>query len=99
MKMAFVVCNEVYTARVMEILEKIGIDYYTRWEQVKGKGHGTEAHLGTRSFPGVNTMLMIAFTDQPLLETLIGNINETNTGIARPDDRIRLFQIPLERIV
>ena len=34
MKMAFVVCNEVYTARVMEILEKIGIDYYTRWEQV-----------------------------------------------------------------
>jgi nitrogen regulatory protein PII len=99
MKMAFVVCNEVYTARVMEILEKIGIDYYTRWEQVKGKGHGTEAHLGTRSFPGVNTMLMIAFTDQPLLETLIDHINETNRGIARPDDRIRLFQVPLERIV
>jgi nitrogen regulatory protein PII len=99
MKMAFVVCNEVYTARVMEILEKIGIDYYTRWEQVKGKGHGTEAHLGTRSFPGVNTMLMIAFTDQPALETLIENINETNKGIARPDDRIRLFQVPLERIV
>ena len=99
MKMAFVVCNEVYTARVMEILEKIGIDYYTRWEQVKGKGHGTEAHLGTRSFPGVNTMLMIAFTDQPALETLIENIDETNKGIARPDDRIRLFQVPLERIV
>ena len=97
--MAFVVCNEVYTARVMEILEKIGIDYYTRWEQVKGKGHGTEAHLGTRSFPGMNTMLMIAFTDQPALETLIENINETNKGIARPDDRIRLFQVPLERIV
>jgi hypothetical protein len=99
MKMAFVVCNEVYTARVMEILEKNGIDYYTRWEQVKGKGHGTEAHLGTRSFPGVNTMLMIAFPDQPALETLIENINETNRGIARPDDHIRLFQIPLERIV
>lgn len=99
MKMAFVVCNEVYTARVMEILEKIGIDYYTRWEQVKGKGHGTEAHLGTRSFPGVNTMLMIAFTDQPALEMLIDHINETNKGIARDDDHIRLFQVPLDRIV
>ena len=99
MKMAFVVCNEVYTARVMEILEKIGIDYYTRWEQVKGKGHGTEAHLGTRSFPGVNTMLMIAFTDQPLLESLIDHIGETNKAIGRADDRIRLFQVPLERIV
>ena len=99
MKMAFVVCNEVYTARVMEILEKLGIDYYSRWEQVKGKGHGTEAHLGTRSYPGVNTMLMIAFTDQPALDGLIGKITETNGAIARPDDRVRLFQVPLERIV
>ena len=99
MKMAFVVCNEVYTARVMEILAKNGIDYYTRWEQVMGKGHGTEAHLGTRSFPGVNTMLMIAFTDQPALETLIEGISEANKGIARSDDHIRLFQIPLDRIV
>jgi len=99
MKMAFVVCNEVYTARVMEILEKNGIDYYTRWEQVKGKGHGTEAHLGTRSFPGVNTMLMIAFTDQPALEILIENITEANRGITRADDHIRLFQVPLDRMV
>ncbi len=99
MKLAFIVCNEVYTARVMEVLEKIGIDYYTRWEQVKGKGHGTEAHLGTRSFPGVNTMLMIAFTDQDALQALIENIGETNKGITRPDDRIRLFQLPLERMV
>ncbi len=99
MKMAFLVCNEVYTSRVMEVLEKNGIDYYTRWEQVKGKGHGTEAHLGTRSFPGVNTMLMIAFTDHDALQQLIDNIAETNKGIARSDDRIRLFQVPLERIV
>jgi nitrogen regulatory protein PII len=99
MKMAFIVCNEVYTTRVMEVLEKNGIDYYTRWEQVKGKGHGTEAHLGTRSFPGVNTMLMIAFTDHDALQQLIENIGETNKGIARADDRIRLFQVPLERMV
>jgi len=99
MKMAFVVCNEVYTSRVMEMLEKLGIDYYSRWEQVKGKGHGTEAHLGTRSYPGVNTMLMIAFTDQPALDGLIARITETNDTIARPDDRVRLFQVPLERMV
>jgi hypothetical protein len=47
----------------------------------------------------MNTMLMIAFTDQPALEALIDHINETNRGIARADDRIRLFQVPLERIV
>lgn len=99
MKLAFVVCNDVYTSRVMEVLEKNGIDYYTRWEHVKGKGHGTEAHLGTRSFPGVNSMLMIGFHDHAALQSLIDNLVETNKGIARPDDHIRLFQVPLERIV
>ena len=47
----------------------------------------------------MNTMLMIAFTDQPALEALIDHISETNKAIGRADDRIRLFQVPLERIV
>ncbi len=97
--MAFLVCNEVVSPRVMKLLEKAGIDYYTRWEQVKGKGHGTDPHLGTRSFPGTNVVVMIAFEQEVLLETLIQEINETNKEIPRPDDHIRLFQMPLERIV
>ena len=99
MKIAFIICNEVYSHRVMELLDKLGIDYYTRWEQVKGKGHGTDAHLGTRSFPGMNAVIMIAFEDESKLEKLIPEIVEANTEITRPDDRIRLFQLPLDRIV
>jgi hypothetical protein len=99
MKIAFVVYTEVYTPRVMALLGELKIDYYTRWEQVKGKGHGTEAHLGTRSFPGVNSVLMIAFQDEQPLEALIQAIGEMNKQIARPDDHIRMFQLPLERIV
>ena len=83
----------------MELLGKLGIDYYTRWEQVKGKGHGTDAHLGTRSFPGMNAVIMIAFEDESKLEKLITEIVEANKEITRPDDRVRLFQLPLERIV
>ena len=99
MKTAFVICNDVYAHRVMELLDRLAIDYYTRWEQVKGKGHGTDPHLGTRSFPGTNVVLMIAFEDEPTLDTLILGISEANKQITRPDDRIRLFQLPLERIV
>jgi hypothetical protein len=51
MKLAFIVHNEFQSPRVMEILRAAGIDYYTRWENVKGKGHGTEPHLGSGSFP------------------------------------------------
>jgi hypothetical protein len=99
MKIVFVVYTEVYTPRVMALLDSIGIDYYTRWEEVKGKGHGTEAHLGTRSFPGVNSMMMIAFQEEGPLEKLVQAINSMNAGITRADDKMRLFQLPLERIV
>jgi len=83
----------------MDMLHGIGIDYYTRWEQVKGKGHGTDPHLGTRSFPGMNAVLMIAFEAEAALNRLIEEIAQANGHITRADDRIRLFQVPLERIV
>jgi len=99
MKIAFVVCNEVYTPRVMEIMKKSEIDFYTRWEHVLGKGHGTEAHLGTRSFPEVNSVLMIAFDQDEPLQKLIHAVTEENSSILRADDKIRLFQVPLEKIL
>lgn len=99
MKIVFLVSNEVFAPRVMEILNGSGIDYYTRWEQVKGKGHGTDPHLGTRSFPGMNVVLMIAFQEEVALEQLAQRISEANEHITRADDRIRLFQVPLERII
>ena len=99
MKIAFLVSNEVISPRVMKLLEEAGIDYYTRWEHVKGKGHGTDPHLDTRSFPGTNVVYMIAFEQELTLEKLVGEIQNANKEIPRPDDHIRLFQVPLERIV
>ena len=99
MKIAFLVSNEVISPRVMKLLEEAGIDYYTRWEHVKGKGHGTDPHLDTRSFPGTNVVYMIAFEQELTLEKLVGEIQDANKEIPRPDDHIRLFQVPLERIV
>jgi hypothetical protein len=99
MKVAFVVNNDVYTPRVMELLNTLGVDFFTQWEHVKGKGHETEPHLGTRSFPGFNSVLMIAFEDEGLLGKLIEGIVVANKQIQRSDDRIRVFQLPLDRIV
>ena len=99
MKVAFVICNELFTSRVMQLLTVAGIDYYTRWEEVHGKGHGTEPHLGKGGTPSVNTVLMIAFQEEAPLEALIQGIIAANATIKRPDDKIRLFQLPLERTV
>jgi hypothetical protein len=42
---------------------------------------------------------MIAFQDESMLENLIRRMTEANSEITRADDKIRLFQLPLERII
>lgn len=99
MKMVFLVFNEFLNTRVMELLRTANIDYYTQWSDVHGKGHGTEPHLGKGGFPSTNTVLMIAFEDETPLQVLITQVTALNAATQRLDDRIRLFQLPLERIV
>ena len=88
MKIAFTVCNDVYAPRLMDVLGKLGIDYYTRWDQVTGKGHGTDPHLGTRSFPGHNAVLMIAIREEDVLEKLIRDIEEANAAGLKNGDKV-----------
>jgi len=99
MKMTFIVHNDYFTPRVMKILKDAGVDYYTRWDKATGKGKGTEAHSGTGSTASTNAVLMIAFREDAPLEGLVKRITEANQEITRTADHIRLFQLPLERIV
>ena len=99
MKMAIIVHNEYHKAQVMNLLKDTGIDYYTRWDGAQGKGHGTEPHLGTGTFASTNSVMMIGFKEDGPLEALVQAINAANQLIKRPDDRIRLFELPLERII
>jgi hypothetical protein len=97
--MSFMVFNSYFTDRAMQVLADCGIDYYTSWDNAKGKGQGTEPHLGSGAFGSTNTVLMIAFKDEAALESLIRGIEGANREITRPADRFRLFQMPLDRIV
>jgi hypothetical protein len=99
MKLAFLVHNQLLAPQVMDLLECAGIDYYTRWHNAQGKGRGTEPHLGRGSYGSTNSVMMIAFDEEAPLQKLIGSIAEANETIKRASDKIRLFQLPLERIV
>jgi hypothetical protein len=99
MKVAFIIYHEVLEDRITETLNGLKIDYFTEWENVKGKGHQTDAHMGTRTFPGYNCVRMIAFPEEATLHELIYKVYEMNEKIEKVDDKIRLFQMPLERIV
>lgn len=99
MKMTFLVCNSYVMDRVMKILKDLGIDYFTSWDNARGKGHGTDPHLGTGAYGSTNTVTMIAFEEEAPLEALVGAIKAANREIRRKPDHVRLFQLPLERIV
>jgi hypothetical protein len=99
MKLAFIVHTEHYADQVMALLARCGIDYYTRWERASGKGHETEPHLGRGTYASLNDVLMIAFEDEAPLTALIAEIESANAHIVRRADHIRLFQVPLERVV
>ena len=97
--MAFIVCNSYFMERVMKMLNENRIDYFTSWDNAKGKGHGTEPHLGSGAYGSTNSVMMIAFEDDAPLEALLRSIAAANQEIRRAADHIRLFQLPLERIV
>jgi hypothetical protein len=99
MKMVLLVCNSYFMDRVMKILKDNGIDYFTTWDKARGKGHGTEPHLGSGGFASTNSVTMVAFEDEAPLEALIRGVKAENANIKRPADHIRLFQLPLEKIV
>ena len=65
MKMAFIVCNSYFNDRVMKLLAGNGIDYYTRWDNAMGKGHGTEPHLGAGSLAIIITAFVLANDPAP----------------------------------
>lgn len=85
--------------RVMAILKENDIDYFTSWDKATGKGHGSEPHLGAGKYASTNSVTMIAFEDDAPLEALIRSITIANQEIQRKSDHIKLFQLPLERIV
>ena len=99
MKIAFVIYHDILDDRVSKALSELNIDFYTEWENVKGKGHNTDAHLGNRPYPGYNNVRMIAFAVDSMIESLTSKIKELNEVIERDDDKIRMFLVPLEKIV
>ncbi len=99
MKVAFLAYHDVLDERIIKLLEELNIDSYIKWESVLGKSHGASPHLGTRTFPGHDSVRLIPFPEEESLNNLISKVQEFNKQVLKKDDEIRLYLLPLERIV
>ena len=99
MKIAFLVYHDVLDDRIINFLDELKIDSYVKWENVLGKSHDAAAHLGTRTFPGHDSVRLVPFQNEEKLTQLITVIQDFNKQAVKKDDEIRLYLIPLERVV
>jgi hypothetical protein len=99
MKLVFLVYHDVLEDRIDVILQQLHIDAYSKWENVTGKSKDADPLLGTRTYPGLEAVKLIPFTDESVIEDFIKKIEEFNSKAIKSIDQARLYMLPLERMI
>ncbi len=63
MKAVLIVHNAAIDVEVNELLKSVGIDTYTKFPEVLGRGRLSEPHLNTEVWPGVNCGTLVVVED------------------------------------
>lgn len=95
MKLVFLVYNAAIDEDVMEALESLGIEEYTKWPRLTGKGKSSGPHLDSATWPGVNSALLIA-TDNDKALSLLKEVRSLKEKLTH--EGIKAFLLPLEEI-
>ncbi|MCL1974171.1 MAG: hypothetical protein FWG54_05065 [Bacteroidetes bacterium] len=78
MKAVFIVYGQSLTEPVAQLLQKMDIRGFTRWDEVHGRGSDKgEPHFGTHAWPSRNGSIL-AVTEDLKAETLIGALKQLN---------------------
>ncbi|MCX7766081.1 MAG: hypothetical protein N2246_05180 [Candidatus Sumerlaeia bacterium] len=94
MKMVLIFYNEAVDEEVNEALVEAGIESFTKWKGVSGKGKRGGTRLATHIWPGANNALAIVATEDRcrLLLDKIRQLRKTETGKAG----LKAFMLPVE---
>jgi len=78
MKAVFIIYGQSLTEPVEQLLDKLNIRGFTRWEIVQGRG-GTkgEPHFGTHAWPTENGAIL-SITDDSKATALLENLRHLN---------------------
>jgi nitrogen regulatory protein PII len=95
MKAVLIVHNVVIEEQVNEALESVGIDCYTKFTNVLGKGRLSEPRLDTEVWPGVNTGALVV-TDQTSAEKIMEKIRQMRLKLG--SEGVKAFMWEIEDI-
>jgi len=84
MKAIMIIYNQAHTEKIEYMLDKLGINGYSLWENVQGRGSNTGVpHLGTHAWPEINKSLLTIVED-----TLVDKILDTVKKIDAINDEV-----------
>lgn len=96
MKMLFITYDAELDEDVMEMLESLGVNGFTKWDRVLGKGKNSEPKLDTSVWPGYNCALAVVVGDDD--EARI--IEELRKFSERLEGKgVRAFALPILRAI
>ncbi len=82
MKAVMIIFNQAHTEKIEYMLDRLGINGYSLWENVQGRGTKTGVpHMGTHTWPEINKSVLTILEDDlvdKVLDTVkkIDAINE-----------------------
>lgn len=97
MDMVTIVYNQAIDEEVMELLEATGIEQYTKWQRVLGKGEDSNPRLDTSVWPGANMVLGLVIKEKRKLQRLVKGLKKLDAEVGNKG--FFAFRWPVERIV
>ena len=78
MKAVFIAYGQSLKEPVEQVLDKMGIRGFTRWEEVQGRGNiSGEPHYGTHAWPTKNGA-MLAIINEAQVDDLLASLRHIN---------------------
>jgi nitrogen regulatory protein PII len=95
MKLVMIMYNEAINSEVESLLEQNGVDGFTKWTKVFGKGRASGPHLGTHIWPKANNVIF-ASTGEEAADKIMQGIRELRKRLAK--EGVKAFMWEIEEI-
>jgi nitrogen regulatory protein PII len=95
MKMVLIAYNEALDEEVMTAMETAGLENYTKWTKVHGKGAASGPHLATHVWPKANNVLAVAAEDDRVA-ALLAEIRSLRADLGH--EGVKAFVLPVDEI-
>lgn len=92
MKAVLIIHNAAIGEEVNEVLETFGIECYTKFPNILGKGQLSEPHLNTEVWPAINCGTMV-ITDQAKAKQLMDKVRQMRKELGKEGLKAFMWEI------